>query len=390
MKVVLVHYQPPEGYPPIQNLWNFVQNNKTYCTSWLLTTGKKKIATGNIQATTVNADSNRRNLITIYNKQNRALRVIKFFLFHFKCIFYLIKHKPDKIIYFESLSAIGPLLYKKYINNKVHVIVHYHEYATKNENKLASFTSNISWRYEMKNYHLISFFSHTNSFRLSKFIDDYKLDISKSLILPNYPPAEWKLSTEKKIKTGVPVKIVYVGYGLSNITMYIEEFFSWVYKQHGKFTLDCYITFIDESTTSLLDRYRCKYIKLHQPVPYYQLPETIKNYDIGVIVYRNTTENYTYNAPNKLFEYHVLGLDVWFPDVLIGSLEYITTKTYPKILPLNFMDLDHFDVDAALNRDNLFEKITDFGCEEIYTEYFKSLGIINSLTTIPIPKFISC
>ena len=45
-------------------------------------------------------------------------------------------------------------------------------------------------------------------------------------------------------------------------------------------------------------------------------------YDIGLILYKATTDNYRYNASNKLFEYLALNLSVMYSDKMLGIKPY--------------------------------------------------------------------
>ena len=65
----------------------------------------------------------------------------------------------------------------------------------------------------------------------------------------------------------------------------------------------------------------------------------LSNYDVGVILYKPLIDNFKYNAPNKLFEYLVCGLEVWFPGNLLGILPY--QKAHPlKVFALDFTNLE--------------------------------------------------
>ena len=94
----------------------------------------------------------------------------------------------------------------------------------------------------------------------------------------------------------------------------------------------------------------------------------LKNYDIGVILYKGHISNYVYNAPNKLFEYLACGLDVWLPKKMTGSLEYVTVATFPKILALDFLNLQLFNLHKAINRDGCFYQKNSFFCESVLKE----------------------
>ncbi len=88
-------------------------------------------------------------------------------------------------------------------------------------------------------------------------------------------------------------------------------------------------------------------------VPYELMPSILSNYDIGVILYKGVIPNHIYAVSNKLFEYWACGLDVWFSDKMTGSLQYSRTDFYPKLIPVNFDELDRFDLGCAISHTGL-------------------------------------
>ena len=49
--------------------------------------------------------------------------------------------------------------------------------------------------------------------------------------------------------------------------------------------------------------------------------------------------NFVHNAPNKLFEYLNCGLDIWYPEEMIGCRAYDQIE-YPTIKQINFNDIE--------------------------------------------------
>jgi hypothetical protein len=60
------------------------------------------------------------------------------------------------------------------------------------------------------------------------------------------------------------------------------------------------------------------------------LPQVLSQYDVGLILYRCRTLNFVYNATNKLFEYLVCGLDVWYPPCMLGLKTYARSTIAPR------------------------------------------------------------
>jgi len=178
--------------------------------------------------------------------------------------------------------------------------------------------------------------------------------------LPNYPPKSWYKTPS--LRHSFPIKIVYIG-ALGLDTMYTHEFTNWVNSQKGKVIWDIYSYNITEETISFFNNLKSEFIHLHNGVSYYELPTILSNYDVGVILYKGHIPNYVFNAPNKLFEYLVTGLDVWYPDVMKEISKFEINDACPKVLALNFSMLEQFDLGKAINK-KLYSLITyDYFCE---------------------------
>jgi hypothetical protein len=65
-----------------------------------------------------------------------------------------------------------------------------------------------------------------------------------------------------------------------------------------------------------------KRINWNKHIAYSNLPKILPEYDAGVVLYKATTKNYEYNAPNKLFEYLSCGLQIWYPEQMKGIHKY--------------------------------------------------------------------
>jgi len=103
------------------------------------------------------------------------------------------------------------------------------------------------------------------------------------------------------------------------------------------------------------------------------LPETLAEYDIGIILYNGSIPNYVYNAPNKLFEYYACGLDVWFPDKLKTSLSYVNTGVYPRIISLDFTKLSEFQWRKEADRSGLELQSVAYSCEKAFESLWQKM-----------------
>ena len=218
-------------------------------------------------------------------------------------------------------------------------------------------------KYEKKLYPKASWVSHTNIYRMQQFVTDVQpVIINNQQVLPNYPPKSWQ--TNPVLHIDLPLKIIYVG-ALSLDTMYVKEFAVWVMQQNGKVVWDIYSTNITDAANNYLKALASLWINIKPGVPYHELPAIIKNYAVGIVLYNGHIPNYINNAPNKLFEYLACGLDVWFPDVMKGSLPYITKDSFPKVIAIDFAALPRFNLANAIDRNGYSCKPTAFFCEDV-------------------------
>jgi hypothetical protein len=186
-------------------------------------------------------------------------------------------------------------------------------------------------------YPRAAWISHTNEDRLQQFARDENLDMRlQGYALPNYPPQAW--IQQKERNTGLPLKIVYIG-ALGLDTMYTEAFARWVMAQEGKVIWHIYTHNISADARRYIESVQGDWIRLYPGVAYHALPDVLRQYDIGVILYNGHIPNYVYNAPNKLFEYMACGLDTWCPAVVKGCIPYITNDTWPKVISFDFSSL---------------------------------------------------
>jgi hypothetical protein len=190
--------------------------------------------------------------------------------------------------------------------------------------------------------------------------------------MPNYPSRHWaKIRTS--YRNSKKIRLVYVG-SLGYDTTYLEGLAQWVIKNKAQVTLDFYSHNMDEKAESFLALIEEEGIQFHGGVNYQELPEILINYDIGLVIYKPVSDNWIQNAPNKIFEYLACGLDVWFPKTMTYTLSLATEETMPKIIPVDFENLDELDFKKAVNRDGLHFKESNFFYENIYPDILDAIN----------------
>jgi hypothetical protein len=357
----LIHYQPPELYPPVMNFIN--------CWKEYLPDSPLDVYTTHCHAE-INSFNPLTDKIKIHRlgarkgKSSGMGKAWHYFRFYFFAVLSLVVRRPATVVYFETLSAFPAYWYKRFINRKSRLFIHYHEYMTPAEYENGMWLARCNHHMEMKLYHDAEWISHTNAARMKRFLEDVgDIPIQNTFTMPNYPPSSWKRERKREIR--YPVKAVYIG-SMSLDTMYTREFIQWILLQNGHISLDIYSLNITQDAKDYIRKTPGNLVKLYPGVNYSELPEILSKYDLGLILYTGHIPNWVDNAPNKLFEYLSAGLDVWIPANMLGSLPYVTNNTYPKVLPVDFKRLEILDLDLAMDNSGMAFQPLSYYCEQAY------------------------
>jgi len=373
MKLAIIHFLPLEYYPPVTNLLDYLVNypsNKFEKIKVFSTTNNKKRK--NYQFPIQLPHKSIRRTPFPNEKNNSISRIIKYLKFNLQTLILLTFLKPDKILYFESYSAWPVYVYARYINRKVRIFIHNHEYSSKdwyqNTMKQVRYFHKLErkWLYPKAVWN-----SQTNPDRLDFFHRDHPyLNKEQLRVMPNYPPKTWQTSTKKKINTkdSSPLKLVYVG-SLSFQSTYLKEVCEWIIKQNGKIHLDIFSFNLYDDVKSYLSNLSYEFINFHEKgIEYNDIPNILPEYDVGLIFYKAYSRNVTNCVSNKFYEYVALGLDVWFSQVMTTTNQHTNINSFPKVIPVDFENLDKFDWKSAASHEGLQHKPTNFFCEDIYEE----------------------
>jgi hypothetical protein len=219
------------------------------------------------------------------------------------------------------------------------LFVHYHEYTTQQEYRNGMSLEYFNYKLENLFKNKYYWFSHTNEIRLNLFSSDFdNLPKEKLYVMPNYPLESW-YSTNKKneyLNTS-KIELVYIG-AISFADTYIKEILDFVHMNQDKYNIDLYSFNLSNDVLTYIQSLKCNSIKYSGSVNYNEIPSILINKDVGLILYKASTLNYIYNAPNKLFEYLSLGLDVWFSSEMKGCYSY-KTNISPKVIAVDFQNI---------------------------------------------------
>lgn len=369
--LIIFHFQPLELYPPIMNILKFGEKYSSEFNIYVITNYSSiklrpfKAIKSNIYIVRVNK---------LKKKSFLFKRLLNYLVFYLRCLYYLIKYCPKVVLYFETISSLPAILYKLLRRDKISLFAHYHEYTSLQEYKNGMILNRFNHWLENKYFKIYTWVSHTNQFRLDKFLLDHKLKFKNNnifMIMPNYPSINWR--TDKKRLLNNPIKFVMLG-AIGYDTMFLKEIIEWTSARPSLVKLDFYTNNIDKKAKDYIDKYTYTNITLFDAIDYNQIPEILASYDIGLVLYRPYSDNIIFGAPNKIFEYNVCGLDVWFPMEMVGSYPYISLDTFPKIVPINFSKLDDIDIDKMVNLKNDNCNNSKYVYEDIYTDIYTAIS----------------
>jgi len=371
-RIAIIHFQPLEYYSPVCNFLSVIAaNNQNWeCTVFTTFSSKSKNQYSNSKIHII-------RLFSFENSLNALFRLIGYYYFNVGTFIGLIFKNPSVVIYFESYSAMPAYWYIKWFGKNKKLWMHSHEYFTKDWYLNGMKTVKLYHKKETNFlYKRADGLSHTNSFRANLFLADYPwLEHKKMHIIPNYPPKNWKTFQNKLLSIEMPLKTVYIG-SLSLQSTYIQKYCEWLVQQNGKVILDIYTTNADTETIAYIQNINSKYIRFYKEgIVYEKIPERIlkEQYQVGLILYNGGPPNTIYCASNKLFEYLICGLDVWFSQEMLGTYPYITQHTYPKVLKVDFTNMNLFDLKTAINHEDCSYRPFNFECESVYEEFLSKL-----------------
>ncbi len=353
-KVTLVHVLPLEFFPPATNLLNFLSKDEQVAVSCFSTHNHKSRPIYKNASVTI-----KRTHYPAY-VAGRIKSLFALLTMIGSALWFLLRKKPDAVVYIEPHSALPVYLYARFFNRKAKIFIHHHEYYTKEEYKAPSMKMvDLGHQKEVSYlYKRATWISQTNAQRLDFFAKDYAFVTSGQLhIMPNYPPSSWKKAKVKQVQND-KLKLVYLG-AISFENTYVRELVHFVNANNTQYSLDIYTFNVHKDVDQFLLENRSESIHYHNNgVQYDDIPKTLTQFDIGVILYKGHNLNYTYNAPNKLFEYLACDLGVWVPLEMEGCKPYLSDK----VMLLDFNKLTY----PLPVSDKLPPLENTFYCEEVY------------------------
>jgi len=365
----IIHFQPIEKYPPASNFIRLLAAGSSLQNKVRLITtdpgnGTLKIDIPGVQI---------HRVAKLRTAMSRASRMILYIRFLISSILLLSWQRPSTLLYYETLSAGAPLIYKRLLNPSCRLFIHYHEYTSPDEYTSGMILNRWLHRLELSLYKKASWVSHTNQDRMDLFLKDLGAYAPEhKFILPNHPPSAWA-RTEPVYRPGPEARIgfVYIG-ALSTETMFLKEMALYIAARPETCFWDIYSDNHSADVIQFLEQLNAENISFKGSVGYDTLPDLLPDYQIGLVLYKGHIPNYIYNIPNKLFEYYVCGLDTWFPIQMISSLSMVTHGTYPKVIPIDFERLDLVPFHDLTEREGYKKDKMEYAFEKTYMPLLRS------------------
>ena len=305
-----------------------------------------------------------------FSGSNIFFRLIEYFLFYLESLLLLFCYKAKAVLYFESISSWPALIYKRIKGKRIQLMVHYHEYSDPQSSEEKTFLTGWMHRKEKRMYQKFSWVSHTNEVRLNMFKDNNNLNhLPPSIfhVIPNYPSQAWMTNRNAYYSNEKVKKLVMVG-SLGFDNMYLQEMIDWMSKHQDEFSLDIYSHNMDEKAKAALQDQSLDNIRYCGSADYASLPSILKSYDVGLVIYKPYSQNTIHAVSNKVFEYMACGLDTWFSEDMTYTMQFSRQQVYPKIIPVNFNELDSFDYLSALSKENLNYEPSSYFYENVYSD----------------------
>lgn len=368
IRVAIIHFQPLEVLPPAMNMIDFISKDEEL----------------DIKVFT---NKNKHNQLNVYQNENvkifriaglnksGIIQYVNYLKYYLTTLIHLFIFRPKVVVYIETLSSWPAIVYKNMSGSKVKLMVHYHEYTEPSLYETGMYLSRKFHKIEKRNYKKYSWISHTNEERMEMFRKDCNLQSFQEKIfytMPNYPSSKWYYNHASKVTDPGIYKLVFVG-SLGYNNMYLQELLDWLSKHRDKFSLDIYSYNIDAAAKKAIMESHLSNIRFFNGVDYFELPKILKNYNIGLVIYKPFSLNTVHAVSNKVFEYLACGLDVWFSDDMTYTFNYIKQDSFPKVIAVNFKDLQNFDFQKALSREGLKFLSTEYYFENIYPVFLNSI-----------------
>lgn len=373
MKLAFLHNLPLEYYPPATNFLDLIgcsQTTEVRAFSSRNMKGREDYENAAIKIR--RAKSPKPQAIPVW-------RMLVVFWWHVKTALSIAIFKPDAIVYIEPHSAIGAWIYYRLLGGEARLFIHHHEYYSPEDyDRPGMRIPRLGFGLEQSYlFPKAEWISQTNPDRLSLAKKDNPSVPDKAWhVLPNYPPKDWvkNFPLTNSTKEGNLTRLIYVGSASFEDT-YIEEIVRWVAAYPRELSLHICGYNVAAEVWEWLDREQFSNVSFNSDgYNYADLPQILEGFDIGLVLYKGNTTNFIYNVPNKVFEYLLCRLAVWYPVEMVGIRNFQTLHALP-LQELSFSELESLNpIKVQSTKAESFSS-SQFTSEQACKDLFAVLGV---------------
>mgnify|MGYP001371862829 CR=1 FL=1 len=373
MKIAYLHNLPLEYYPPATNTLDLLGGAKQLEVRVYTSQNLKKRKVYNNRALKIfrckSPDSN----------GHPVSRLATALWWHVRTAWSLVLFKPDAVMYVEPHSALAAYLYFRFLFGKARLFIHHHEYYEPGDYlrpgmRLPRLGSRLESSFLFPR---ATWISQTNADRL-RLIKARHPEIPDTVwqLLPNYPPAVWlqRIKSKSREQNSGPLRLIYVGSASFHDT-YIEEIVRWAARHQGLVELHLCGYNVAENVWSWLEAEQFANVTFDATgYAYDALPDIVDGFDVGLVLYKGNTTNFVYNVPNKVFEYLVCGLEVWYPREMTG-MRHFQMETPARLRELDFSDLSRLNPEVLRVERSGSPEMARYCADEALAPLFGQLGL---------------
>lgn len=371
IKVAYLHNLPLEYYPPACNFLDLLRHEGDAEVRAFSTANRKG------RASYTNPKIHIERSRPPDPAAHEVFRFLRAIGWHLKTALTLARFRPDALVYVEPHSALGAWIYFKLLGGRSRLFIHHHEYYEPGDYLRPGMRlPRLGWHCERRYlFRRAEWISQTNSDRLRLIKNDHS-DVPAGTwrVLPNYPPASWAPPpvARKVAKEQTPQRLIYVG-SASFADTYIEEIVRWVAANPGRVELHICGYNVASEVWEWLER-ECYANVSHDRAgfEYHELPDLLRNFDVGLVLYKGNTTNFIYNVPNKVFEYLRCGLEVWYPREMLG-LGNFARQHAVALREFSFFELDTINPEQLEPRLQSTFDLSEFTAESAFAPLLKKL-----------------
>jgi len=237
--------------------------------------------------------------------------------------------KPDVLISVEPHSALAAWLYYKACRGAARLFIHHHEYyAPEDFAREGMRVLRRTLPLERRDlFPRAEWVSQTNDERL-RLLREWSPGIrdGAARVLPNYPTRQWvtRAAAIPRTPAAGVMRLIYIGSASFEDT-FIREAAEWVAHNPGTASLHVAGNNIQPDVWRWLAELGAPNVTSDSSgFEYDELPELLRQFDVGLVLYKGNTANFVHNVPNKAIEYLACGLNVWYPIQMIGMSDFGT------------------------------------------------------------------